>query len=323
MSDGADDSAFRWDDNFAAQEILPGLFLGSAFASSNKKQLLAHNITHILNCAQDEPCYFRHCFQYLHLPLEDSHVFRIERYFDKSNDFIADALDNACEPFTSVREEQDASSFRLPLPLPPRLDPPNETSHWGQQSRNSKLMSAPSTNMLDVSSHTPNTSHTAHSADTCDSDRSSESPSFTPHPIVNPHALPQFCRPRHRGILVHCAAGVSRSATLVLAYIMQRERIPFKQALLRVKTKRSCVAPNFGFVAQLMDLEARLFPGLPPSINFAEFVVQEVTAFLVPTPRITSEDLPPLPADGRYFNHDYLEAVQQAYFRILDAYDAF
>ena len=52
-------------------------------------------------------------------------------------------------------------------------------------------------------------------------------------------------------ILVHCMAGASRSATVVIAYIMWKEKISYDEALEFVSKKRSCVWHNDGFKDQL------------------------------------------------------------------------
>lgn len=52
-------------------------------------------------------------------------------------------------------------------------------------------------------------------------------------------------------VLVHCNAGVSRSGSIVIAYLMACLRIPFKQALGLVQEKRACVDPNPGFAEYL------------------------------------------------------------------------
>ena len=52
-------------------------------------------------------------------------------------------------------------------------------------------------------------------------------------------------------ILVHCGAGSSRSATIVIAYIMWTKKMPFKEALKFVKNKRITVSPNPAFMDQL------------------------------------------------------------------------
>jgi len=55
--------------------------------------------------------------------------------------------------------------------------------------------------------------------------------------------------------LVHCHAGVSRSTTVVVAYLMVRKRWPLQKALHFVKKKRYIVEPNFGFLEQLCQFE--------------------------------------------------------------------
>ena len=52
-------------------------------------------------------------------------------------------------------------------------------------------------------------------------------------------------------ILVHCAAGVSRSASVVIAYIMYTHKLKFLDAFKKVKEKRPCIRPNPGFISQL------------------------------------------------------------------------
>lgn len=53
------------------------------------------------------------------------------------------------------------------------------------------------------------------------------------------------------GILVHCAAGVSRSATVVTAYLMAKRGMTSSEALEYVRQRRPCVEPNIGFTWQL------------------------------------------------------------------------
>ncbi|XP_058824260.1 dual specificity protein phosphatase MPK-4 isoform X2 [Topomyia yanbarensis] len=54
-----------------------------------------------------------------------------------------------------------------------------------------------------------------------------------------------------RNILVHCYFGVSRSATIVIAYLMEKYKLSYEAALYRVKSKRGFVMPNPGFINQL------------------------------------------------------------------------
>lgn len=51
-------------------------------------------------------------------------------------------------------------------------------------------------------------------------------------------------------------AGVSRSVTLVVAYIMTVTRLGWSDALAAVKAARPCAAPNVGFQRQLQEFES-------------------------------------------------------------------
>ncbi|MCJ1467934.1 hypothetical protein MMC07_006559 [Pseudocyphellaria aurata] len=52
-------------------------------------------------------------------------------------------------------------------------------------------------------------------------------------------------------VLVHCLAGVSRSTTVVVAYLMKSEGLTRDAALQSVQEARDCACPNQGFMVQL------------------------------------------------------------------------
>ncbi|XP_005912733.1 dual specificity protein phosphatase 22-B isoform X1 [Haplochromis burtoni] len=62
-------------------------------------------------------------------------------------------------------------------------------------------------------------------------------------------------RLKGEGCLVHCLAGVSRSVTLVVAYIMTVTGLGWQEALAAVKVVRPCAGPNLGFQRQLQEFE--------------------------------------------------------------------
>lgn len=64
-------------------------------------------------------------------------------------------------------------------------------------------------------------------------------------------------RSENRRILVHCNAGVSRSASICIAYVMLAEGLEFSEAFAMVKSKRACIQPNLGFIAQLKQIRRR------------------------------------------------------------------
>ncbi|NXK25410.1 DUPD1 phosphatase, partial [Arenaria interpres] len=58
-------------------------------------------------------------------------------------------------------------------------------------------------------------------------------------------------------VLVHCAMGRSRSATLVLAYLMIYKNMTVVDAIEQVSRHR-CILPNRGFLKQLRELDVAL-----------------------------------------------------------------
>jgi len=59
-------------------------------------------------------------------------------------------------------------------------------------------------------------------------------------------------------VLVHCVQGISRSASVVCAFLMALYGWAPGKAVTFVKTKRRITEPNFGFVAQLHEYEKTL-----------------------------------------------------------------
>uniref|UniRef100_A0A8D0E2K7 Dual specificity protein phosphatase 15 n=1 Tax=Salvator merianae TaxID=96440 RepID=A0A8D0E2K7_SALMN len=64
------------------------------------------------------------------------------------------------------------------------------------------------------------------------------------------------CRLRGGNCLVHCLAGISRSTTIVLAYIMAVTELSWREALDAVKAVRPVANPNPGFRQQLEEYES-------------------------------------------------------------------
>lgn len=59
-------------------------------------------------------------------------------------------------------------------------------------------------------------------------------------------------------ILVHCRAGISRSTTVVISYIMKVKKMNLDEAYKFVKSKRSIVNPNLDFYESLLKYEKEL-----------------------------------------------------------------
>lgn len=56
-------------------------------------------------------------------------------------------------------------------------------------------------------------------------------------------------------VLVHGNAGISRSAALVIGYVMETKGLPYMDAFSLVQVKRHCISPNEGFMHQLKEYE--------------------------------------------------------------------
>ena len=86
---------------------------------------------------------------------------------------------------------------------------------------------------------------------------------------INGHfeSAQQFIDQAHKTggrILVHCYAGISRSPTIVISYLMKFHGMRYLEALQFVLDKRSIVDPNLGFRGILVRYEKELFPDPDP-----------------------------------------------------------
>ncbi|KAJ1934074.1 tyrosine/serine/threonine protein phosphatase [Linderina pennispora] len=60
-------------------------------------------------------------------------------------------------------------------------------------------------------------------------------------------------RSRNENVLVHCQLGVSRSASLVIAYVMRTLGMGFSAAYEYVQSRAPCISPNLSLIAQLCE----------------------------------------------------------------------
>uniref|UniRef100_A0A8C4X051 Dual specificity protein phosphatase n=1 Tax=Eptatretus burgeri TaxID=7764 RepID=A0A8C4X051_EPTBU len=59
-------------------------------------------------------------------------------------------------------------------------------------------------------------------------------------------------------VFVHCHAGISRSATICLAYLMKTQSLRLDEAFDYIRERRSVISPNFNFLGQLQSFEAQI-----------------------------------------------------------------
>ena len=60
-------------------------------------------------------------------------------------------------------------------------------------------------------------------------------------------------------MFVHCHAGISRSATVCIAYMMRTKKMSVEEAYKFVKSKRPIISPNLHFMGQLLEYQKQLF----------------------------------------------------------------
>lgn len=95
---------------------------------------------------------------------------------------------------------------------------------------------------------------------------------------------------RQAHVLVHCVAGVSRSATIVIAYLMKVRRLDLKSAFNYCYNLRPIIRPNNGFMVQLINYEYQLF-GRASSVRMIE---ADVDGTLIKVPNFFIEEHPRL-----------------------------
>ncbi|XP_063054520.1 dual specificity protein phosphatase 5 [Engraulis encrasicolus] len=66
-------------------------------------------------------------------------------------------------------------------------------------------------------------------------------------------------------VLVHCEAGISRSPTICMAYLMRTRSLRLEEAFDVIRQQRAMISPNFSFMGQLLQFEAEVLSSAPPA----------------------------------------------------------
>lgn len=64
--------------------------------------------------------------------------------------------------------------------------------------------------------------------------------------------------------MVHCLAGISRSVTVMLAYLMAHQQLSLNDAYTMVVKRKANIDPNFHFMQQLDSFEKQLLDARTP-----------------------------------------------------------
>mmetsp|Transcript_10095 Transcript_10095/g.11591 ORF Transcript_10095/g.11591 Transcript_10095/m.11591 type:complete len:534 (+) Transcript_10095:412-2013(+) len=65
-------------------------------------------------------------------------------------------------------------------------------------------------------------------------------------------------RKKNQAVLVHCQRGISRSASIVITFLMRTRNLSYEEAYELVKGRRSIIKPNKGFIEQMKTYESML-----------------------------------------------------------------
>jgi len=87
--------------------------------------------------------------------------------------------------------------------------------------------------------------------------------------------LIDFIEKTNGKVLVHCQHGISRSSTIVMAYLMKTRNMTNVEAFELVKAKRPIVDPNFGFLTQLQRFDEILNSPSKVELPYSPEVLEE------------------------------------------------
>ena len=188
-------------EDFGANEIIPGLWLGDIYDAHNLVELRRRRIGSVLTCVRGVEPSFPEKLRYLSLDAMDVSEQDMAQYFESTNAFIHGVLsDETCGV--------DLTS----------------AAHGVMRGNTSS-----------ISGNETQVNEGEHAAAGANGNGKEEG--------------------EGRAVLVHCMQGVSRSTTVVLAYLMRHQGMRLEEALALAKEKRPRVQPNQGFLDQLKRYE--------------------------------------------------------------------
>ena len=212
------------------------LYLGDKTHAENETVLSNLGITHILNVTHNIPNTFEESknlmITYKRISIEDSADVPIELSFNLAYDFIESAFSKKKVGKTKLLSTQ----FDL-------------LQNFQDSRKKSMIMvsGAAMTNdlILDLNSKS------SENVENRVKDRIYDIDTVTTYNMQNSN--------NQNRVLVHCAMGRSRSATMVIMYLMRKFQIDWNLSFDIVKMRRDIIDPNEGFLTKLREYEGKQY----------------------------------------------------------------
>lgn len=241
--------------------------------------LRALGITHIINASNEAvPNKFPDDFSYYNVNIEDNGEEDILEYFDGVYKFLCpDVADDKPDPSIATSDVDD--DFKIDMKrekyvvvsLACVVDDIVEYSSTIEKSGSDANDIANDTKSVEADKNAPGDAGSFISSERGEDIMQSvdKEPLAVPdlhvstaqvnEDVKSPLSSPQDIR-RDKTVLFHCRLGVSRSATLVIAFLMRAEKKSLKEAFELTKRRRPKVSPTEVFASALIEYEQRVFP---------------------------------------------------------------
>jgi hypothetical protein len=193
------------------------IYIGSGVQAKNWKIIRDLRVTHIINCSIEHECVFEDEISYFQLKIEDSYQENIYKCLSKALNFMQDAFDKYYEDLS-------------------KIESPSES---------------------DKKSVSTNSNSNSSSNSVCSMSSKTKASSLTDSKASSPERVTGDDRIKIQPpiFLIHCNLGVSRSSSILIAYLISRYKLCLYAAFKYVKDKRLQIAPNYSFLRQLKQFE--------------------------------------------------------------------
>lgn len=238
-------------------QILPNLYLGSELNAANRSMLNGINVEFILNVGKEvenpylEEITNANSFNLISPALPTSSSISSEDSFSTA---IQSPLNSSMQldspivppsPFGTLR----SNSLQKRVSMPTHTSSTSSTSSMSLQFAHGAMLSGIPLTVPATSEFKPikyRKFFWTHNQENLIAD------------FMSAFAFIDEARSAGKNILVHCQCGVSRSASLIIGYVMKANKMTLNQAYEFVKDRSPYISPNMSLVYQLVEFEKTL-----------------------------------------------------------------